>query len=128
MSSDTGPPPPRGFPLRLKHLLILLALVCLCGQGFQPSAGLSAFSISRAERLSQRLVFAELHPWGTTPSYSGYFARWDATGHDPLSNDIASTVWPARGLYSMADCSTVAAIGQEMWTAGIDVAMITWVD
>jgi hypothetical protein len=27
----------------------------------------------------------------------------------------------------MADCATVAAVGQEMWTAGIDVAMVTWV-
>jgi hypothetical protein len=113
---------PRGI------LLVLLAVVFLCGQGVQPSAGLRAFSVPRADRLSQRLVFAELHPWGTTPTSSGYFARWNETGHNPLKNDIVSTVWPARGLYSMADCSTVAAIGEEMWTAGIDVAMITWVD
>ena len=114
--------------MRLRHLVVLVALAFLCGQGLQPSARLSAFSVSRADRLSQRLVFAELHPWGTTPASSGYFARWDGTGHNPLINDIVSTVWPARGVYSMADCSTVAAIGQEMWTAGIDVAMITWVD
>ena len=113
--------------LRLRHLLVLIALVFLCFQGFRPSARIKAISVSQADRLSQRLVFAELHPWATTPTHSGYFARWDATGHKPLSNDIVSTVWPARGLYSMADCSTVAAIGQEMWTAGIDVAMITWV-
>lgn len=83
-----------------------------------------------ADRLSQKLVFAEFHPWVATPETDGLWARWNETGHQPSLNDIESTYWPLSGLYSERNCSTVKSQNTDLsgavTAAGVDVLLIDW--
>ena len=86
----------------------------------------AAWPIS-ADQLSLPLVFAEVHPWLATPPVDGFYARWDDTGHSPSLSDVASVLWPLRGLYSSGNCSAVAEVGGDLKAAGVDVAVIDWI-
>ena len=45
---------------------------------------------------SQHVVFAEVHPWESTPSIGGWL-RYNDTGHKPELRDIVSIMWPMGG-------------------------------
>lgn len=75
---------------------------------------------------SQHLVFAEVHPWASTPSTGGW-RRYNDTGHNPAMRDILSTMWPLGGLTSSANCSALGAMGTDLRRASVDVAVIDWI-
>lgn len=83
-----------------------------------------------ADRLGDKLVFAEVHPWAATALVDGAWSRWNDTGHRPDLNDVMSAYWPLRGIYSEGDCNSVAAQGDDLSgsisAAGVDVMVIDW--
>ena len=89
---------------------------------------LSADTNAQVTQLSGKLVFAEVHPWETTKIFDGYWSRWDSWGQNPNNMDIMSTYWPLNGPYSCSDCNYAATIGNDLKAAGVDVAVIDWID
>jgi hypothetical protein len=47
-------------------------------------------------------VSAFYYPWYGTAALDGAYRHWSQLGHDP-PNDIASSYYPAAGLYSSSD-------------------------
>jgi hypothetical protein len=70
-------------------------------------------------------VSAFYYPWYGTAAHDGAFQHWAQHGHTP-PNDIASSYYPARGIYSSADQLVTAAQMDEMRAAGIDEVAVSW--
>lgn len=70
-------------------------------------------------------VTAFYYPWYSTSSADGAYVHWSQDGHAP-PNDIASSYYPARGLYSSSDRLVVAQQMDEIRTAGIDEIAVSW--
>ena len=65
------------------------------------------------------------YPWYGTPTRDGAFQHWSQ--HDtqpPLS--IASSFFPARGIYSSSDPGVLRAQMAEIAGAGIGVVIVSW--
>jgi glycoprotein endo-alpha-1,2-mannosidase len=70
-------------------------------------------------------VTAFYYPWYGTSGQDGLYQHWSQDGHAP-PNDIASSYYPARGLYSSSDKSVVASQMSEIKDAGIDEIAVSW--
>jgi glycoprotein endo-alpha-1,2-mannosidase len=70
-------------------------------------------------------VSAFYYPWYGTTSEDGTFQHWSQHGHTP-PDDIASSYYPARGLYSSSDQLVVSAQMDEIRAAGIDEIAVSW--
>ena len=70
-------------------------------------------------------VSAFFYPWYGTVAHDGAYRHWSQHGHDP-PNDIASSYYPARGLYSSADQLVMAQQMDEIRSAGIDEIVVSW--
>jgi len=70
-------------------------------------------------------VSAFYYPWYGTSSHDGSYQHWGQDGHTP-PNNIASSYYPARGLYSSSDRLVVDAQMQEIRAAGIDEIAVSW--
>jgi glycoprotein endo-alpha-1,2-mannosidase len=70
-------------------------------------------------------VTAFYYPWYGTSTADGRYQHWGQDGHAP-PNDIASSYYPARGLYSSSDRSVVAEQMTEIRNAGIDEIAVSW--
>jgi hypothetical protein len=70
-------------------------------------------------------VSAFYYPWYGTSSLDGAFQHWAQLGHTP-PNDIASSYYPLRGLYSSSDRLVTAAQMEEIRAAGIDEIAVSW--
>jgi glycoprotein endo-alpha-1,2-mannosidase len=70
-------------------------------------------------------VAAFYYPWYGTSSQDGAYEHWSQLGHDP-PNDIASSYYPARGLYSSSDQLVIAQQMDEIRAAGIDQIVVSW--
>jgi glycoprotein endo-alpha-1,2-mannosidase len=70
-------------------------------------------------------VSAFYYPWYGTSSLDGAFQHWAQRGHTP-PNDIASSYYPLRGLYSSSDRLVTAAQMSEIHGAGIDEIAVSW--
>ena len=70
-------------------------------------------------------VTAFYYPWYGTSAEDGAYQHWSQDGHAP-PNDIASSYYPARGLYSSSDRSVVAEQMNEIRNAGIDEIAVSW--
>lgn len=70
-------------------------------------------------------VSAFYYPWYGTLSHDGSFQHWAQRGHVP-PNDIASSFYPARGLYSSSDRLVISAQMDEIHAAGIDEIAVSW--
>jgi glycoprotein endo-alpha-1,2-mannosidase len=92
--------------------LLLLGLVLL-------SLGLPA-GASASVRVS-----AFYYPWYGTPARDGSYRHWSQLAHTP-PNNIASSYYPARGLYSSADRLVVGAQMSEIHRSGIDEIAVSW--
>ena len=68
---------------------------------------------------------AFFYPWYGTDAHDGAYLHWSQLGHDP-PNDIASSYYPARGLYSSADRLVMAQQMDEIRSAGIDEIIVSW--
>jgi glycoprotein endo-alpha-1,2-mannosidase len=70
-------------------------------------------------------VSAFYYPWYGTAAVDGSFEHWAQLGHTPPSN-IASSYYPATGLYSSSDKLIVAQQMDEIHQAGIDEIDVSW--
>ncbi len=70
-------------------------------------------------------VAAFYYPWYGTTAQDGAYLHWAQLGHDP-PNDIASSYYPARGLYSSSDRLVMAQQMDEIRSAGIDEIVVSW--
>jgi hypothetical protein len=70
-------------------------------------------------------VTAFYYPWYGTAWQDGQYQHWGQDGHAP-PNDIASSYYPARGLYSSSDKIVVGQQMQEIHDAGIDEIAVSW--
>jgi glycoprotein endo-alpha-1,2-mannosidase len=97
----------RGLPMAR----LLIALIVLL------AAPANAWAGSR--------VSAFYYPWYGTPAVDGTYQHWGQLGHQP-PDDIASSYYPATGLYSSSDRLVVAAQMEEIRSAGIDEIAVSW--
>jgi hypothetical protein len=100
-----------GLPPVLRPLLlsVLLAL------------GLPVAAASAADAR----VSAFYYPWYGTSAQDGAFQHWGQRDHAP-PNDIASSFYPARGLYSSSDRLVISAQMDEIRAAGIGEIAVSW--
>jgi len=90
--------------------LLLAILVALC----LPASAAAGVRVS-----------AFYYPWYGTSSQDGAYQHWSQLGHDP-PNDIASSYYPARGLYSSSDRLVIGQQMDEIRAAGIDQVVVSW--
>ena len=93
--------------MRLLRLCVLVALAA-------PSPALAGAKVS-----------AFYYPWYGTAARDGGYSHWAQDGHAP-PNDIASSYYPARGLYSSSDRLVVGEQMDEVRRAGIDELAVSW--
>ena len=65
------------------------------------------------------------YPWYGTPAHDGAYQHWHQNGHAPPS-DIASSFYPARGVYSSSDTKVLDGQLREIARAGIGEIVTTW--
>ncbi|HZU21020.1 MAG TPA: hypothetical protein VE982_07350 [Gaiellaceae bacterium] len=70
-------------------------------------------------------VAAFYYPWYGTVARDGAYQHWAQHGHTP-PNDIASSYYPALGVYSSSDRAVVAQQMDEIRAAGIDEIAVSW--
>jgi glycoprotein endo-alpha-1,2-mannosidase len=70
-------------------------------------------------------VSAFYYPWYGTSASDGSYQHWAQDGHAP-PNDIASSYYPAIGLYSSSDKLVIDAQMSEIRSAGIDEIAVSW--
>jgi len=70
-------------------------------------------------------VSAFYYPWYGTAADDGAYQHWAQLGHTP-PDDIASSYYPARGLYSSSDAIVVGEQMNEIRDAGIDEIAVSW--
>src|SRR4051812_4096955 len=70
-------------------------------------------------------VTAFYYPWYGTSAKDGAYQHWGQDGHAP-PNDIASSYYPARGLYSSSDSGVITAQMTEVRDAEIDEIAGSW--
>jgi glycoprotein endo-alpha-1,2-mannosidase len=70
-------------------------------------------------------VVAFYYPWYGTTALDGSYQHWSQNGHTPPF-DIASSYYPARGLYSSSDKQVLAAQMDDIRSAGIDEIAVSW--
>jgi glycoprotein endo-alpha-1,2-mannosidase len=76
-----------------------------------------------AAALASPAVSIFYYPWYGTPSSDGQYVHWSQNGHTPPL-DIASSYYPARGVYSSSDPAVVSSQMAEMVAAGIDELVV----
>lgn len=101
--------------IRQMRRLLLLALVVLA----VPAAA------QAAPRSPLPRVTAFYYPWYGTQAADGAYLHWGQDGHTP-PDDIASSYYPARGLYSSGDPAVIAQQMDEIRAAGIEQIAVSW--
>jgi glycoprotein endo-alpha-1,2-mannosidase len=65
------------------------------------------------------------YPWFGTPERDGHYLHWQQGGRRP-PRDVASSYYPARGVYSSTDAVVVEAQLREIADAGIGAVIVSW--
>ena len=65
------------------------------------------------------------YPWWGTPKVDGKYLHWNQRQHLP-PDDLATTFYPARGVYSSADRRTLRAQLAEIRAIGVDEVVSSW--
>ena len=65
------------------------------------------------------------YPWYSNVRHDGAWAHWQQAGHSPPA-DIASSFYPARGIYSSGDARTLAQQMHDIASAGVDEVVSSW--
>ena len=103
----------------LRLALILVSAACAWPATAAPNA-LDPVAPAPSARVG---VF--YYPWFATPKNDGRFAHWQQGGMQPPAS-VASSFYPARGIYSSADAVVVDAQMREISAAGIGVVITSW--
>ena len=83
-----------------------------------------ALALPAAAQAEARVV-AFYYPWYGTAALDGTYQHWSQNGHTPPF-DIASSYYPARGVYSSSDPQVLAAQMDDIRGAGIDEIAVSW--
>lgn len=65
------------------------------------------------------------YPWYGNPAHDGSYEHWQQHGHHPPV-DIASSYYPARGVYSSSDTAVLRAQMAEIAAAGVGEVITSW--
>jgi hypothetical protein len=106
--------------LRFLRLALLLTAASCAWPAAAVSHELEPGPLSPSARVG---VF--YYPWFATPQRDGHYAHWQQGGTLPPA-DVASSFYPARGIYSSADALVVDAQMREIAAAGIGVVITSW--
>jgi glycoprotein endo-alpha-1,2-mannosidase len=87
--------------------------------------GLLVALVVPANAAADNRVAAFYYPWYGTTATDGRYEHWGQDGHQP-PNNIASSYYPALGVYSSSDSLVVAEQMQEIRDAGIDEIAVSW--
>jgi glycoprotein endo-alpha-1,2-mannosidase len=82
-----------------------------------PAAG------ARVQKAAPVAIF--YYPWYGTPGQDGAYQHWHQNGHAPPS-DLASSFYPARGIYSSSDPKVLDGQLREIARAGIGEIVTSW--
>jgi glycoprotein endo-alpha-1,2-mannosidase len=80
-------------------------------------------SIERAASGPTSAIF--YYPWFGTPAHDGDYDHWQQNGHRP-SNDLASSFYPAGGVYSSSDRLVLDRQMEEITRAGVGEVVVSW--
>ena len=83
-----------------------------------------ALAFPAAAQAKARVV-AFYYPWYGTTAIDGTYQHWSQNAHSP-PYDIASSYYPARGLYSSSDKRVIAGQMDDIRSAGIDEIAVSW--
>jgi glycoprotein endo-alpha-1,2-mannosidase len=86
---------------------------------------LVALALPVAASAADARVSAFYYPWYGTKAVDGAFQHWGQRAHNP-PDDIASSFYPARGLYSSSDQLVISAQMDEIRAAGIGEIAVSW--
>jgi len=78
----------------------------------------------KSMKLSPRIAIF-FYPWYGTPARDGSYDHWSQHGADPPA-DIASSFFPARGIYSSTNPSVLRAQMTDIANARIGVVIVSW--
>jgi glycoprotein endo-alpha-1,2-mannosidase len=106
--------------LRLLRLALLLTAASCAWPATALSNELEPGPLSPSSRVG---VF--YYPWFATPQRDGRYAHWQQGGMHPPT-DVASSFYPARGIYSSSDTLIVDAQMREIAGAGIGTVITSW--
>jgi glycoprotein endo-alpha-1,2-mannosidase len=102
--------------------LLRLALLLLAAACAWPAAAIS-HELEPSDLAARVGIF--YYPWFATPRNDGHYAHWQQNGVRPPL-EVASSFYPARGVYSSADALVVDAQMREIAAAGIGVVITSW--
>jgi glycoprotein endo-alpha-1,2-mannosidase len=75
-------------------------------------------------KISPRIAIF-FYPWYGTPARDGSYQHWSQHGADPPA-EIASSFFPARGIYSSTDPGVLRSQMTDIAGAGIGVVIVSW--
>jgi glycoprotein endo-alpha-1,2-mannosidase len=121
-----------GFPLsfppctvgrELGTLRLCVLLVTVVGAAF---SSMRAGAVPPGGELLERgEVAVFFYTWYGTPALDGAYAHWHQNGHAAPSQ-IASSYYPARGVYSSSDPRVLRAQLREVAATGADTVVVSW--
>jgi glycoprotein endo-alpha-1,2-mannosidase len=104
--------------------LLRLALIVLAASLAAPAAA-PAHDLDPNRPGPDARVGIFYYPWFATPERDGRYLHWQQGGSVP-PHDVASSFYPARGVYSSADAVVVEAQMREIVAAGVGVVITSW--
>ena len=104
--------------------LVRLALLLTAAACAWPAAAIS-IDATPPRLVPSARVGIFYYPWFATPQNDGHYAHWQQGGMRPPAA-VASTFYPARGVYSSADSLVVDAQMREIAAAGAGVVITSW--
>jgi glycoprotein endo-alpha-1,2-mannosidase len=97
--------------------VVAVALLTVTTVGARPVDGKATAPSSR--------VGIFFYPWYGTPTRDGAYEHWSQHGNEPPSA-IASSFYPARGVYSSSDPAVLSAQMADIASAQIGVVIVSW--
>jgi glycoprotein endo-alpha-1,2-mannosidase len=104
--------------------LLRLALLLFAAACAWPAAAIS-HELEPGDLAPSTRVGIFYYPWFATPRKDGQYAHWQQNGVRP-PREVASSFYPARGVYSSADALVVDAQMHEIAAAGIGLVITSW--
>jgi hypothetical protein len=101
--------------------LLRLALLLFAAACAWPAAAIS-HELKPGDLAPSTRVGIFYYPWFATPRKDGQYAHWQQNGVRP-PREVASSFYPARGVYSSADALVVDAQMHEIAAAGIGLVI-----
>src|SRR3954468_8497962 len=85
----------------------------------------AALAVPGGARAGAGAVSIFFYPWYGNAAVDGSYLHWQQSGHAPPT-DIASSFYPARGLYSSGERKVLAGQMAEIARAGVDQVVSSW--